>query len=480
MEPDELVERVATDLELYVMSGELRSDAVGEALADAAFGERAVGFEDLLVLHYLLESETVAFADALRRRVRELRTGTATESTVTRSEVSSRIDWSETMRERYARNPDDSTLFVTQSRYEEYDLDENLLLRALLDRFEAGLDTWADELAAYDWGDAWSDGLLDRTRRTIASNVVLNRIRDPEPGEPTPAMVEAARRSRHALYREAAERYRRYEAVCSSDPDRDELRDLLANTLVVPTGSGRSAERTYSTLFELYVLFAVVEELSAVVGASGDLAPIRRGRDEVARFELADGDRLLVFYEQAAGSKDFSFLGSTADAAAGSVTRREETRERTRRIRGELFDTDSRVATKRPDVLVVYEESGRVVPDRSFVVEVKYHGDGESGAATVERGVEELLEYLAYMRHDGRLVFDGGPDDWYGADNGLLVVDDDDSLATPIDADSPVRVAQAGDLGAVLRQQLADLYGDLARPSREESSRGGSSRTDET
>lgn len=466
MEPDELIDRVAEHLELYVLSGRLDSDAVGSALADAAFGEEIVDFEDLLVLHYLLEPDTVEFARDLRRRVRELRTGTATESNLTRSEVSSRIDWGKTVRERYARNPDDSTVFVTQSRYEEYDLDENVVLRALLDRLDAGLATWADELAEYDWGDRWGERLLERTRRTIEGNVNLNRIRDPKTGEPSPAMLEAASRSRHPLYREAADRFLRYEEILSSDVDRKELRELLSETLIVPTDAGTTDAQRYSTLFELYVLFSVIETVEAVVGAAGELAPIRRGRNAVGTFELASGDRIFVFYEQAARSKDFSFLGSTSGVDDASVTRREAVQTRTGEIVDELFGSGSRVATKRPDVLVAYERDGAIDPRRSLVVEVKYHGSGGSGEDTVERGVRELLEYLAYMRHDGELVFDGGSaNDWFGDGNGLLVIDDDDSASEEIDDGHPVRVAQAGSLSGPLREQIEALYARDVRES---------------
>lgn len=461
MERDELIDRVAENLELYVLSGRLDGSVIGGALADATFGKRIADFEDLLVLHFLLEQETVEFAADLRRRVRELRTGTSTETNLTRSEVSSRIDWSKTVRERYARNPDDPTLFVTQSRYEEYDLDENVVLRAVLDRLDAGLETWADELARYDWGDRWGDRLLERTRRTIDGNVNLNRIREPETGEPSPAMVDAAARSRRALYREAADRYLRYERVLSSDAEQDVLTDLLSSTLIVPADAGTSEEQQNSTLFELYVLFSVIETLEEVVGTEGELAPIRRGRNAVGTFELANGDRIFAFYEQAARSKDFSFLGGTSELRAESVTRREAVQTRTREIAGDLFDSGSRVATKRPDVLVVYERDGVVVPRRSLVVEAKYHGAGSAGEETVERGVRELLEYLAYMRHDGELAFDGpSADDWFGAGNGLLVIDDDEAVNADVGDRHPVRVAQAGSLSDSLREQLEALVAD--------------------
>lgn len=468
MDPDELVDRVAENLELYVLSGQLDRDIVGGALINAAFGERIAGFDDLLVLHYLLESETVEFARDLRRSVRELRTGTATEANLTHSEVSSRIDWRKTVRERYARNPDDSTLFVTQSRYEEYDLDENIVLRALLDRLDDGLEMWEDELAKYDWGDDWGDQLLERTRQTIAGNVNLNRIREPKTGEPTSAMLSTACRSRRSLYREAAERFLRYEEILSSDAGQETLRDLLSKTLIVPTDAGASDEQQYSTLFELYVLFSVIRTLEEVVGTEGELAPIRRGRNAVGTFELANGDHIFVFYEQAAGSKDFSFLGSASELDAEAVTRHEATRTRTQAIAGELFDSSSRVATKRPDVLVAYERDGSVVPQRSLVVEVKYHGSGRSGEETVERGVRELLEYLVYMRHDDELVFDGpSADDWFGEGNGLLVIDDDDSVSATIDDRHPIRVAQASTLSGRLREQLESLYGLGTRSSDE-------------
>lgn len=461
MKPEELIDEVAENLELYVLSGELDSDAIGGALAEAAFGERIVGFDDLLILHYLLESDTVAFAEELRPRVRELRTGTSTEENITHSEISSRIDWSKTIRERYSRDPDDRTLFVTQSRYEEYDLDENIVLRALLQRLDAGLETWEDELAKYDWGDRWGEQLLNRTRQTIEGNVNLNRIRDPKTGEPTAAMLETASRSRHALYREAAERYLRYEELLSTDVDQELLTELLSNTLIIPTDSGQSTDQQYSTLFELYVLFSVIETLEEILGTDGKLAPIKRNRNAVGTFELDNGDRILVFYEQAAGSEDFSFLGSTTDLDAESVTRHEATRTRTREVVGDLFDTGSQVKTKRPDVLVAHEHEGSIDPQRSLVVEVKYQGSGRSGKETVERGVRELLEYLAYMRHDGDLVF-GGPsaDDWLGTENGLLVIDDDDRLNTSVD-NHPIRITQARSLTDSLRTQLKRLYAEF-------------------
>lgn len=461
MKPEDLIGEVAENLELYVLSGELNSDVIGGALAEAAFGNRIAGFDDLLVLHYLLESDTVAFAEELRPRVRELRTGTSTEENVTRSEVSSRIDWSKTIRERYGRGPDDQTLFVTQARYEEYDLDENIVLRALLQRLDAGLETWADELATYDWGSRWGEQLLRRTRRTIEGNVNLDRIREPETGEPTSAMLETASRSRHALYRDAAERYLRYDELLSTDVDQELLTDLLSKTLIVPTDSGHSPEQQYSTLFELYVLFAVIEMLEEVLGTDGELAPIQTNRDAVGTFELANGDHISVFYERAAGSA-FSFLGDTADVDAGSVTRREATRTRTREVVGDLFDSGSQVKTKRPDVLVVYEHDGSIDPQRSLVVEVKYQGSGPSGKQTVERGVRELFEYLAYMRHNEALVF-GGPsaDDWLGEENGLLVIDDDDRIDTRGDH-HPVRITQAGSLTDSLRTQLDRLYANAA------------------
>ncbi|WP_135823672.1 hypothetical protein [Halorussus ruber] len=460
MKPEELIDAVAENLELYVLSGELNSDVIGGALAEAAFGERIAGFDDLLILHYLLEADTVAFAEELRPRVRELRTGTSTEENITHSEVSSRVDWSKTIRERYSRDPDDQTVFVTQSRYEEYDLDENIVLRALLQRLDAGLETWADELATYDWGSRWGEQLLGRTRQTIEGNVNLDRIRDPDTGEPTNAMLETASRSRHALYRDAAERYLRYEELLSTEVDRELLTDLLSNTLIVPTDSGHSPDQQYSTLFELYVLFAVIETLEEILGTDGELAPIQTNRDAVGSFELDNGDHISVFYEQAARSKQFSFLGDTADVDAASVTRREAIRTRTKEIAGDLFDAGSQVRTKRPDVLVVYERDGSIDPQRSLVVEAKYHGSGRSGKDTVERGVRELLEYLAYMRHDEELVF-GNPaaDDWRGEENGLLVTDDDRRINTRVDH-HPIRITQAGSLAESLRTQLERLYAD--------------------
>ncbi|MFC7177873.1 hypothetical protein [Halosegnis marinus] len=234
MDSDELIRHVAGDLELYVQSGTVNPDVVGDALADAAFGERIAGFGDLLYLHLLLDAETVAFAEKLPGRLRSLNTGTKTERTLVRSEVSERIDWGETIQARNERNPDDTTLFVTQSRYENYDLAENIVLKRAANILERGLRLWEEELQQYDWDSGWTDDILERTRATLERNRNLDRIREPETNEPSSRMLTTALQAREPLYRDAAEVVIRYNGTVGGQSDPELIEELLKKTLIVP------------------------------------------------------------------------------------------------------------------------------------------------------------------------------------------------------------------------------------------------------
>lgn len=88
--------------------------------------------------------------------------------------MSERIDWVETIQARNERNPDDTTLFVTQSRYENYDLAENIVLKRAADILERGFRLWASELLQYDWGSGWTDDMLQRTRARHSSGIVTS------------------------------------------------------------------------------------------------------------------------------------------------------------------------------------------------------------------------------------------------------------------------------------------------------------------
>lgn len=413
MEPSELVATIADKLELYLLSGELQPDFIGDALADAVFGDRIAGFDDLLLLHFLLQDDTLGFADTLPRQLREIRTGTTTEKTLIRSEVTEQIDWSRTIIERYARNPDDPTIFVTQSQNEKYDLPENIVLKALTNELERGLQMWEDELSKYAWGVDWSTRLLEQTKQTLAKDPNLDRIRRPKPTEPTAQMLNTACKSRHTLYQEAGDLYLQYQSILGPDPDKAILQELLSETLIVPTDAGTTEEQVYSTLFELYVLFAVIDAIETSVGESGTLQPIRRNRDAVASFDLDDDRTIKIFYEQSGGTSGFSFLGSSDTP---NLTRREEVENRYAEIASTIPDMGGRVTTNRPDVLVTFEQDGRVIPELTLVLEVKYQGHGRKGESTIKRGIREALEYVAYMRHDDELVFNDN-NEWFGTDS---------------------------------------------------------------
>lgn len=459
MDGESLVASVTGHLELYAMNGQLNPDVAADTLADAAFGERVTGFDELLMLHFLLHEETREFAAALPQRLRALRTGTKTERQLVRSEVSEQIDWERTMRQRYATTPNDRTLFVTRSRREDYDLPENLVLRATTELLRRGLDEWETELSTYDWGTQWADDVLTRTQRVVAQQPNLMRIREPEPDEPTASMLATAANSRHTLYRSAADRYTLYQSITGSTPDRDRLATLLQETLLVPIGNASDPHRRLSGVFELYVLYTVIDACATVFEQAPQLRPIDSDRNAVAAFELDDDTTVHIYYEQAGTDAGLSFMSGTDRAS--DLTRRESVERRYAEIARDI-GLGGRVTTNRPDVLVAVERDGKIDGDQSLMIEAKYQSPGEAGEQTIRRGIREALEYVAYMRADDSLVHDVDGE-WYGVGtqpHAMLVVNDHGELDISTTTEE-LLLADAREFPEMLSQQLRTRFSPL-------------------
>lgn len=222
-------------------------------------------------------------------------------------------------------------------------------------------------------------------------------------------MLTTALQAREPLYRDAAAVVTQYNATVGADRDPELIEELLASTLIVPLDTNGGPNRMYSTLFELYILFAVIRGLESQLDQRASVSPIAANRGAVATFSLAPETTVSIYYEQAATADGFSFLGG----APSNPTRREEVQRRYVETADLLPGTGGKTTTNRPDVLLVVEHDDVVQPELAFPIECKYQKE-DGGNQTVKRGIREALEYIAYMRHDGVLVY---PDerDWYGA-----------------------------------------------------------------
>lgn len=445
MNREELLDRLTEDVLAYVMHGAFPEHHLAQELAPSELDERFHDYERLVRLHFVLRPDVVDFVESLPRRLRSVKTQTENVSRVTRGNVDGRINWSATVRERHSRNPNDRSLFVCENRTESYDVDENVVLKRLLALVHDTLGECEEYLARdYEWvNERWrgDPDLVETMRDVFRRNVHVTRIRRPEEYEPTERMLQRASESRQEVYREAARLLARYRETLAGD--REAIAELLEQTAITPDDD--------ETLFELYVLFryiGVVEELS---NGRFELRTIETGSQEVARLDHEDRS-IVVYHDSAARAHDLRFVSDVDDKDPEALSRTERIQHESGRLTDEYFLGDGRTRTTgRPDVIVLEIDDGETA--EYLITEVKYSSRRE----TIQRGVKETLEYLAFLRdgddlvHEDDAVFGSG---W----NGVLVVQDVDEAETrSVEDQRLLRILQASELDDGLRTVVGTM-----------------------
>lgn len=446
MDRQTLVDAVSQDLFTYVMQGSVSERHVAKELKPSGLDARFEDFESLVDLHFLLRPAVVEFVEALPHRLRSIKTQTKNVQTVSRGQITGRISWDSTVKTRSARAPGDRYLFVCDTRHENYDIDENVVLKRLLSMIYATLDECEAYLRQeYDWvTDQWQENLelVDQLRTLVERNVHVTRIRDAEAYEPTDRMLQTAASARNEVYRDAATLLRELRA--SRRADESALRELLEETIITPDDE--------ETLFELYVLFQYVKAIEEHQNGETTVATIETDRQEVARIESEDASDVVLYHDSSANDRDLSFIPEVMDKPDSDLTRSERIQRESRKVVERYFTEDRfELHTNRPDVIVL--EIRHEDQYEYLITEVKHSTSTE----TIQRGVKETLEYLAFLRRDDLLVFDA--DSPFGSGwNGVLVVQDIEGRETEhVEDQETIRILQASELEEFVPQVLEQV-----------------------
>jgi len=448
MNKDDLLEQLSQDVLAYVMHGEFPERHFAQEIAPSELDDRFHDYEMLVRLHFILRPDVVKFVEKLPERLRSMKTQTSTVSKVKRGVVDGRINWAATTRRRHSQNPGDTSLFVCDNRTENYDIDENIVLKRILAIVNETLSECEEYLEQdYEWvNDRWKGerDLVSTMRDIFHRNVHVTRIRSPEAYEPTDRMVQRATESRKRVYQEAASLLTKYRATLRGDANA--ISELLEMTAITPDDE--------ETLFELYVLFRYISVVEGLANDRFTLDTIERGSQEVARLD-ADGRSIVLYHDSAARAEQLSFRSDVSDKDPDRLSRTERIKYESAELTSEyFFDEESREWTGRPDVIVLEVESG----DRLeyLITEVKYSSRKE----TVERGVEELLEYLAFLRDDDEIVFEE-PNIFGNGWNGVLVTGDIEATRTrPPQEQREIRILQASELESNLSSVVENIVRD--------------------
>ena len=450
MNRDELIQGLTEDILTYVMNGGFPQRELADSLKYEALDDRFEDYEILLDLHFILKPEVVDFVEELSQRLRNIRTETKTVAKTQRGGIDGHINWGSTVKTRYATNPQDRSLFVTENRSEDYDIPENLVLKKLLSVIYTTLRD-ADEYLKtnYEWvEDRWQQNgeLIDDLQRIVDRNVHVRRIRDPESYEPTERMLTTAEHSRQVVYRDAAELLRTRQRLHDGHPD--ELRGLLNETAITPDDQAR--------LFELYVLFRFISTLEKLQDTQPVFQTIKSGRQEIARI---DGNQeIVVYHDKSASDRGLSFH-TESDPNDRELTLAEQVQKTARSVASNYFDKEFQNHTGRPDVIVLEVKTDEPIQYEYLIAEVKHSTREE----TIRTGIKETLEYLAFLRVNEEYVFEEHTEDesnYFGSGwNGLLVVQDldQDTPSVAEQVDEPITILQASKLDKELEQVLASV-----------------------
>ncbi len=450
MNRNALLEGLTQDILAYVMNGGFPRRELATSIKPNALDERFDDYELLLDLHFILKPELVTFVERLEERLRTVQTKTQTVTQTQRGGVNGQINWSDTVKARYASNPRDRSLFVTETRFEDYDTAENIVLKRLLSVIYTTLRDAEGYLKGnYEWvSESWqaNAGLIDDLNRIVERNVYVRRISDPETYEPTERMLTNAADSRQEIYRDATGLLRDRQELF--DGDSEALHTLLAETAITPDDQAR--------LFELYVLFRFIGTLEDMQDTQPVFQTIQGGRQEIARI---DGDQELTIYHDTSASGQGLSFRTEADPQDRDLTRSEQVQQTARSVASEYFDTNFRDHTGRPDVIVLEIESNDPLTYEYLIAEIKHSTREE----TIREGIKQTLEYLAFLRVNEDYVFgreSKSEGEVFGSGwNGLLVVQDLDEETPSVSeqADEPITILQADELDQELRTVLENV-----------------------
>lgn len=453
MNRDQLLESVTQDILAYVMEGNFPEHELAKQLKLEGLDERFEEYELLLDLHFILRDDVRKYVKELPKRLRNIRTESQTVSRTHRGEIRGRINWESTVKERYAGNPRDRSLFVCEDHSTRYDIPENIVLKSVLGVIHHTLQEAESYLQEdYEWvQETWkgNEELIEELQRVVERNVHVLRIREPTVTEPTDRMLFQAASARQEVYQKAAKLYRARERLHRGE--QSAIKSLLQRTAITPDDM--------STLFELYVLFKMVGTLERMLESTPVYRTIASDQQELVRI---DSDREIVLYhDKSAEDRDLSFRSEIDDPAnwSRSDAVQQESLELARTyFKNEQFTNH----TGRPDVLILEVRDEDEQSYEYLITEVKY----SSNTKTVRRGIKETLEYLAFLRLNEEFVFGTREEsDLFGSGwNGLLVTRDleeeTQTLEEQMATNTSIKILQSGEIEEGLEAILGRVVGE--------------------
>jgi len=323
--------------------------------------------EELAKIHMLLSREAAEFKNALAGIIANISHSTQLEATVQRSMIRGRIDWNLTLKQRLSTGHNPS-IFVCKPPYRLYDLPENQLVKYLVEAIRVIKNTTSmhsieekpvDAQHIQRWTDIISDLVFNTTQ--YLRHAYLREVSSPNKVSHT--MLLRACKHRNKAYEKAA---RAYEAlrklVLEKNPEA--LLRAIQERVLTPMD--------WDTLFELYVLFRLIELLESAYGEPARMHLVSSKTDIVA--QLAKGGKTIrIRYQN------------------NPLT--------TSRYKSIFEAYDIEVARRRPDLMIEVDNGEKT---RYLLIEVKRTSDRGYIADSAYKVLGYLNDFHVYFPEDQR------------------------------------------------------------------------------
>ena len=283
-----ILEEIKEFLHLYFFKGDI-SNNPNKQIEDL-FDLSKDDLDTLKAIHFLLSDEVKNLVEILPILMRNLSHSTRKETEEFKGQIKGRVDWNQTLKERMSYGFNDKRLFICQPPSKYYDLEENQLLKFLLNRIISLKKNVIDfidlsifdieKIDSKDWQEKVSN-IYQMAKKTL-KKVYFNDITSIKTVKSK--HLRKAYKNRNQLYHRVAKAYILYEDLFIAE-DEKVLRDLVENRLIKAADSDK--------LYEIYVFFNLIKSLPE----SKDLRLLYSGNDYAVKSQIGDVN-ITIYYQK--------------------------------------------------------------------------------------------------------------------------------------------------------------------------------------
>ncbi len=373
-----LIRDVQDNLVTYLGSGEqINQNEISKKLTKIEY--EVSDFTRLLEIRFVISPFVKRYVDTVAKNIQNIKTSKINVSNEARGVVKGSIDWGQTIKARYDRGINDTSIYVTKTPETEYNLPENILVKKLLSIIR---DILMDDVKYIDqnWRrDIWPDEEINKFDRLYQENVYLNRIRVSSSQQITDSELNAARNARSQLYNEAYDLYLFYEDLLNYTFKNQKTMNLLQECLTVPETS---------TLFELSCIFSLIEIFKN--NYDTHLVPIKTGMGPIAI--LQNNRYTLKIYHDSTGPVDLT-ESIPENPLDDYLMRYSSVLEQYASFRD--IKNQNIIYRGRPDLIITVQKNTEASELNSVIIGEFKHTINKQ---TISKGTKELIEYLYYSK----------------------------------------------------------------------------------